>query len=164
MSFIDISLRPIIGYFLSLETVCGRPVSRSLFLAVFLLLQAVTAFLIPTFSTDYGTVLAFSIFYATVVGFAGSLPVTVLADLFGADGLASSIGIRYFVIGFFSLVVPPLASLCVDQLPMTTAENDLYRMPFYFSAGFAFVSFSLLMLTRFLVKRARRREPAPEAA
>ena len=153
LSLVDICLRPIVGLIMSKEEIFSWKVDRTLLLPVFLIIQTISTFLMAVISTDFISICFCTIFYAIALGFCGSLPVTVLADFFGSKLLASSIGIRYFTIGIFCLLTPPLAAVFVENDSENSSDYNKYRTPFYMSAACSFIACFILFFTRFLHKQ-----------
>ena len=167
LGFIDVSLRPLVGYLVSRKRICGRRLDRGGFLAVFMALQALCCLLTAVFAHDFVSLLGFTIVYALTIGVVGSLPVTVLAEMFGSENLASSLGLRYFVLGVFSMSFPPLVGAFVDASSShggAAADGEgaarVFRLPFYCCAAWTFVAFLLLVLVQWLERRRRRRVKA----
>ena len=152
LSLLDICLRPIVGWFMSKTEIFGWKVDRTLLFPLFLMIQSVSTFLMATISTDFTSLSLCTTFYSLALGFCGSLPVTVLADFFGSELLGSSIGIRFFVIGIFSLVTPPLAAVFVEN--DGGSGHNKYRTPFYMSSACCCIAWIILFLTRCLHSRS----------
>ncbi|XP_076807388.1 monocarboxylate transporter 6-like [Clavelina lepadiformis] len=142
MGLVDILLRPAVGYLTSIEKVGRVRVNRCVVLYVSMAVQAVTTLLLP-FTRGYSEVVAVTVAYAACIGFCGALPITVLADLFGADKLPSTLGFRSFVVGAFSLATPPLIGIWVDII-------GSYNVPFFASSAFSLAASFVLVLIHFL--------------
>ena len=144
ISAVDIITRPIIGFITSQPKFGGRFIDRSFILCMAMVMQAVTTFFIP-FTIEYKSIVMVTVAYAFSMGFSGALPVTVLADFFGREKLISSLGLRFFAMGVFSLVTPPLVGAIVDA-----ATDSKFSYPFYISSGLSILSCSFLALVKYL--------------
>ena len=160
VSLLDICLRPIVGWFMSKTEIFGWKVDRTLLFPLFLVIQTISTLLMATVSTDFTSLCLCTCFYSLALGFCGSLPVTVLADFFGSELLGSSIGIRFFVIGIFTLVSPPLAAVFVEN--DGGSGYNKYRTPFYMSAACSCAAWVILFSTRFLHRRSSNNKQVSE--
>lgn len=82
------------------------------------------------------------------MSFIGALPITVLADFFGTQNLASSLGLRAALMGVVVLSTPVLIGVIVDY-------TDSYYVPFYASTTLAIVASVMVSLTQRLHSRAQ---------
>lgn len=123
---VDIALKPVVGYMASLTKIGSWRVNRSYLLSVGAVLQSISTLAIP-FVTNYIGIVLVVAAYAACIGICGALPITVLSDLFGPEKLPSSLGIRYFVAGAFSMAAPPLVGIAVDN-------TSSFSIPFFTSS------------------------------
>ncbi|XP_018673439.3 monocarboxylate transporter 4-like [Ciona intestinalis] len=138
MAAIDICLRPITGYLTSLSHIGNFQINRFYVIIWSLILQSAVT-VIFAFATNYAAMIAATIAFSICAGATGALPITLLAELFGSENLATSLGLRSMFVGVFSLATPPLVGMIVDA-------TGSYVYPFYVSTALAFLSSSMFYL------------------
>jgi len=126
---VDTILKPFTGYLFSLNKIGCCAVKRMLILSGCVVAQALTTFCLP-FAYDYGSIVACVVAYAACIGFNGALPLTVLAELYGPEKLATSLGLRSVSMGAFTMALSSLVGYYVEQ-----TKN--YSIPFFASTGAA---------------------------
>jgi len=148
MGAVDTILKPFTGYLLSLNKIGCCTVKRMLILSGSVAAQALTAFCLP-FAYDYGGIVACMVVYAACIGLSGALPLTVLAELYGPEKLATSLGLRSLSMGAFTLAVPSLIGCYVEQ-----TKN--YSIPFFASGGVGFVAGLFFLLANVCADRNKK--------